>query len=51
MVATGVLRRTSFGLPRARRSRAATLLWAAVVLLLAVLALGLRAVRWADRNL
>ncbi len=53
MVATGLLRRTSFGLPRARlhRPRVATLAWAVVVLVLAGVTLVLRAIRWADRNL
>lgn len=53
MVATRLLRRTFFGLPRSRpyRSRVAALAWAVIVLLLAGMALVLRAIRWADRNL
>ena len=52
-MATSLLRRTSFGLPRSRphRSRVATLAWAVVVLALAGVTLVLRAIRWADRNL
>jgi len=58
MVATILIPRTPFGLPRVRRRRPArrsapfrlTLLaWTAI--LLAAVAMGWRAVRWADRNL
>ncbi len=53
MVATRLLRRTMYGVPRLRprRSRGATLAWAAVVLVLVGVALVLRVIRWADRNL
>lgn len=50
-MATRILRRSAFGLPRLRRSRRGTLAWAALALVLTGVALVLRAVRWADRNL
>lgn len=51
-MATGLIPRTSFGLPAPHRRRPpgwAVLAWA--VAILAGVALGWRALRWADRNL
>ncbi len=50
---TKLVPRTSFGLPRtqAHRTRMAMVVWAVAVLVLAGVALVLRGIRWADRNL
>ncbi|MDR7463613.1 MAG: hypothetical protein QN209_02825 [Armatimonadota bacterium] len=53
MVTTRLLRRTTYGVPRPRpqRSGGAILAWTTVLLVLAGVALVLRVIRWADRNL